>query len=283
MNTLLGKTAVITGSTRGIGLAMAQALAQAGAAVVVSSRTAQAVEEAVNELQAAGHRASGRPCDVAKLADVKALAEHAIAEFGGFDVWINNAGIAGPYGPTMGLPPERFVQVVQTNILGTYYGSWVAMNHFLQRGRGKLINLVGAGAKKPLPNQNAYGSSKTWVRTFTLALADEYKDTRIGIFAFQPGLVDTDLLRQVEVVPGAEERLKIFPTIIRMWANPPEVPAEKIVWLASPATDGKTGLEVRATGPLHFIGGALHEGWRRLTRQPSDTVQLTITPLKSAR
>ena len=282
MGLLQNKVAVITGSTRGLGLAIAVAYAQEGAAVVISSRTAPAVHTNVERLRAAGYQASGLACDVSEIDQVKALAEHAIAAFGRFDVWVNNAGITAPYGPTMGLSPDRFANVVKTNILGTYYGSWVAMQHFLPRDSGKLINLVGAGEKKPLPMQNAYGSSKTWVRTFTLALAKGYEDTAVGVFAFQPGLVDTDMLRQVDVVPGYEKRLKIFPTIIRMWANPPEVPAQKAVWLASSATDRRTGLEVKTDGAGHFIAGALQEGWRRLTRQSGDSVEITVTPVPSA-
>jgi NAD(P)-dependent dehydrogenase (short-subunit alcohol dehydrogenase family) len=278
---LTGKTAVITGSTRGLGLAMAEAYAAAGAAVVVSSRTASAVDQTVQRLRDAGFTASGLSCDVGETEQVKALADHAIAQFGHFDVWVNNAGLSGPYGPTMGLPMKRFLDVVRTNILGTYYGSWVAMQYFLAQGHGKLINVIGAGARKPAPMQSAYGSSKAWVRNFTLALAKEYKESGIGVFAFQPGLVDTDMLRSVEVVPGTEQRLAIFPTIISMWANPPQVPAKKALWLASPATDGKTGLEVRATGITHFVLGALKEGWRRVSGR-HEPVQLTITTLPDA-
>lgn len=279
MGKLSGKAAVITGSTRGLGLAIAKAYAQEGAAVVVSSRTAGAVNTVVRDLRAAGHQATGLAIDVAQVDQVKRLAEHAVATYGHFDVWINNAGVSAAYGPTMGVPMEQFVQVVQTNILGTYYGSWVAMQHFLASDRGKLINLIGAGARKPLPMQNAYGSSKAWVRTFTLALAKGYKQTGVGVFLFQPGLVDTDMLRQIDVVPGYEQRLNVFPTIIRMWSNPPETPADKAVWLASAATDGKSGLEVKANGAGHFIAGALHEGWRRLSRQPGPAIELAITPV----
>lgn len=172
-------------------------------------------------------------------------------------------------------------RVVRTNILGEYYGSWVALQHFLAQGRGgKLINLLGRGESGPVALQNAYASSKAWVRNFTLALAKEYKKTGIGIYTFQPGLVETDLLRKVEVVQGYERKLRIFSTIIRLWANAPSVPAEKAVWLASAATDGKTGLHVSVLTPGTQIAGLLRELRRLVQRQPprDTSIEITITP-----
>ena len=119
-----------------------------------------------------------------------------------------------------------------------------------------------------MPLQNAYASSKAWVRNFTLALAREYKKKGIGIYALNPGLVDTDLLRKVSVVRGYEKKLRVFSTIIRIWANPPSVPAEKAVWLASAATDGKTGLEVRVLTPGKQLAGVLRELRRLVLLQP---------------
>ena len=104
--------------------------------------------------------------------------------------------------------------------------------------------MLGFGAKGAAPFQNAYGSSKAWVRRFTQSLAQETKDSGVGVFAFSPGMVLTDLLTHVEVIQGSEPRLKNFPVVLRILAKPPEAVTEKAVWLASSATDGKTGLEV---------------------------------------
>ncbi len=106
------------------------------------------------------------------------------------------------------------------------------------------------------------------------------RKTGIGIYAFQPGLVETDLLRKVDVVQGYEQKLRIFSTIIRIWANPPSVPAEKAVWLTSAATDGKTGLEVRVLTPGKQIAGLLRELHRLVQRQPprDTSIEIKITP-----
>jgi NAD(P)-dependent dehydrogenase (short-subunit alcohol dehydrogenase family) len=279
MAELDGKVAVITGSSRGLGLAIAQAFAAAGAAVVLAARSQVAVDKAAGELVAAGRSATGLAVDVSRREQVEALAEHAVATFGRIDIWVNNAGTAGPYGPTMDTAPAAFEQVVNTNILGVYYGSHAAMRRLQAQGSGKLINMLGHGWKGPVPWQNAYSASKAWVRSFTLALAEETKTCGVGVFAFNPGMVLTELLTDVEVIEGSEERLKRFPTVVRMWARPPAVPAAKAVWIASAATDGKTGEIYNIMTTRAMLGGALREGMRGLfgQRPTAATEEASIT------
>jgi glucose 1-dehydrogenase len=279
---LKGKVAVITGGTRGLGLAIAEAYLREGAAVVIGSRAEKSVEAAVASLRTISDRATGRVCDVGILADVQALAQLAFDTFGHFDVWVNNAGISPGYGPTAHIPPQDFAAVIQTNILGTYYGSTVAMQHFLPRDSGKLINLLGNGDKSRRPLQNAYGSSKTWTRQFTLTVAKEYKASGVEVIAFNPGLVDTDLLRQPSAIRGYEKRLEALKTVIRLWANPPEIPAQKAVWLASSATDGRSGLEIQMIDPLTLVSGLVREGVRRLTGKRLPPVELQISVIEPA-
>jgi NAD(P)-dependent dehydrogenase (short-subunit alcohol dehydrogenase family) len=234
------------------------------------------VEAAVSQLRAAGHQACGAATDVTDLTQMQALPELACREFGRLDIWVNNAGVAGPYGPTIQVDPIKFLQVIQTNILGVYYGSIVAVKHFMDQGQGKLINLLGYGAKGAAPYQNAYGSSKAWVRRFTQSLAQETKNSGVGVFAFSPGMVLTDLLIHGEVIQGSEARLKNFPLVLRILAQPPEAVTEKAVWLASTATDGKTGLEVFTTSSTRMLLGALREGFRSFLRQPSPSIDLDM-------
>jgi NAD(P)-dependent dehydrogenase (short-subunit alcohol dehydrogenase family) len=270
MSVLTGKVAVITGGTRGLGLGMARAYAREGAKVVVASRDQSSVAKAIETLAGEGLPITGLACDVAEAARVSALAEHALHEHGHLDIWVNNAGLSGAYGPTALVPRQDFENVVRANILGVFNGSMTALQHFLPRGQGKLVNVMGMGSRSLAPMQNAYGSSKAWNRAFTLTLAREYKDSGVGIFAFSPGMVLTDLLLMPRVLDGFEGRLgRGYQTVLRVLARPPEVAAAKAVWIASPATDGKTGLEVRAGGMASILGRLLQELARRLAGRPA--------------
>lgn len=282
MGLLEGKIAVITGGSRGFGYAMAQAFAREGACVVLASRSKEAVEQAVADVVKTGAQAIGMPCDVGDLDQVRALSEHAITAFGRYDVWVNNAGLSAPYGPAADIPVSEFEKVVRTNILGVYYGSLIAIRYFLQNGGarrpfpGKVINILGEGATRPVPMQIGYAASKSWIRSFTLALAKENKNNGIGIFAFNPGLMETDLLQKVDVISGYQSRLAPLKTVMRMWGKPPELPARKAVWLASQATDDRTGLEIKELNFFRIVTGALREGSRRLLGQAGSDWEIEI-------
>lgn len=284
MGLLANKIAVITGSSRGLGLAMAHAFAAEGASVVLSSRSNAAVQKAVDAIRAAlpGAQVTGIACDSSDMAQVEALSEYAVKAFGRFDVWVNNAGLSPTYGPTVHIQPDEFIQTTQTNVLGTYYGSVVAMRHFLPRRAGKLVNIIGAGARGPAPMQSAYGSSKAWIRNFTLALAKEYNECGVGVYAFSPGMMTTEMLTDVRVVAGYEHLLKSFPMVVRALGKPPEVPARKAVWLASSATDGRTGLEVYSFNPATALVGFARESLRRLMGRPSPQPDPQLTKIPPA-
>lgn len=273
MHLLLGKVAVITGATRGFGLATARAYAREGAFVMVCSRSSDSVKDAIRLLKASGAQVQGLICDVSQREGVQALADAAVDAFGRFDIWVNNAALSAPYGPTMLVEPETYERVTRTNILGVYYGSRAALKHFLSRPEGatgtRLINILGRGSRGPTPFQNAYAPSKAWVQSFTLALAKEYTGSGVGIFGYNPGMMTTELLETPSVIEGHQDRLKVLPMILRMWAKPPEVPAEKMVWLASSAMEEKSGKVYGFMNPGNMLTGALKEGMRRLSgRQP---------------
>ena len=282
MALLDGKIAVITGSTRGFGLSMAHEFARQGAAVVVSSRSGSAVDLTVAGLQAAGGRSSGLACDVSQLEQVQSLADHALQTFGALDVWVNNAGLSAPYGPTVHIHPERFIQVTQANLLGTYHGSLVAMRHFLGRGGGKLINILGRGERGPQPMQNPYAASKAWVKSFTLALAEEYKDSGVGVYAFSPGMMDTDLLLDVEVVRGYEDRLKSLEAVVQALSQPPEIPARRAARLASAETDRRTGMVVRSLTTTGVIARMLRMAANRALKRSGRPLEIQIHAVDAA-
>lgn len=274
MGFLDGKAAVITGGSRGFGFAMAQAFLREGAMVCIAGRDLGRLEAALAELKTGG-RVAGLPADVSDLAQVERLAAFALETFGRLDIWVNNAGIAGPYGPTVDLDPGDFRRVVETNILGVYYGSRTSLRIFREQGSGKLINLLGHGADGPVPWQNAYASSKGWIKSFTMALAKETKDSAIGVYAYSPGMLKTELLTDIQVVEGSEKRLERFPAVVRILSNDLDRAADKAAWLASSATDGKTGLVVRSPGRLRMLAQAIT---RLAARQPDPAVQITRVP-----
>jgi NAD(P)-dependent dehydrogenase (short-subunit alcohol dehydrogenase family) len=231
-------------------------------------------------LKSNGAQVTGMACDVADIVQVEALANHAIQAFGQIDIWVNNAGLSAPYGPTAHIPSREFKSVIDTNITGTYNGSVVALRKMASQGHGKLINLLGRGDTGGVPFQNAYSASKVWVRNFTKSLAAEYKNSGIEIFGFNPGLVLTEMLSQVEAVSGFEEKLSVLPFITSMWGNTADVPAEKALWLASHASDGKSGQMVSVLTPGFMLRRALVTGLRKLLRLPVDMMELNISSVE---
>lgn len=274
---LSGKVAVITGSSRGLGLSMAQRFAREGAAVVISSRGQQACQQAAENLSRQGYAAAACACDVADPQQVEALADFSVRTFGRLDIWVNNAALSSAYGPTLAIDPREFERVTRTNILGTYYGSMAALRRFTAQGSGKLINLVGRGADHPAPFQNAYASSKIWVVWFTRALVKETRNHGVEVHLLNPGLMFTDLVGQVQAIEGFEDKLRPFETVLRMWGRPPELAAERALWLASAATDGRSGQYVNVLTPGVILSGLFREGLRRLFRRPQPGVDIHIT------
>lgn len=262
---LLNRTAVITGSTRGIGLIMAQALVAAGANVVVSSRSeTEAVCKQLAEQAKAAHpsepfgKVMGMTCDVTDLEQVEQLAAKSIEQFGQIDIWINNAGIASPYAPTLDIPSERWKSVVQTNLYGTYHGTTVALEHMLTRNQGKIVNVFGAGDQDSRVDKygymSAYATSKSAVRRFTLVMAEEYKQTPISILGLRPGLMATDLMTKIETLNDeAAQRLQGLNFALSLFTTPPEQIQATIVEMVSSATDGVSGKVYRCRVTLPTI------------------------------
>jgi len=275
---LNGKVAVITGASQGLGEKIARLFASEAAIVILAARNLLAVEKIASELSSMSFSACGCKCDVQDPKQVESLARFAIQKYGRIDIWVNNAGISGPYGRTFDLPVEKFMAVLQTNVVGIYNGSKTALRHFVPRCSGKLINILGRGDDSPVSMQNAYASSKIWIKSFTLALAKEYKDSRVGIFAYNPGLMDTDFLRMVEVIEGSEDRLKVMPFLIKNLASSPTHAAQKALWLASSATDGKTGLYVRNRSRLGMLLGLV----KKLSSRSKEPIELKIKTIPSA-
>ena len=273
---LAGRVAVITGSSRGLGFAMADLLGRHGAAVVLASRSDADVAAAVERLRARGIEASGRRCDVADFTDVELLREEALAH-GTLDIWVNNAGAPGVYGPTASTPVDDFARVVHTNILGTFHGARVALPVFLGQGHGDLVNMYGAGDRGPVALQNAYASSKRWVRQFTETLRAETRGTGVRVHGMNPGLVTTDLLGSVTSQQGYERRLSGLQVVVGLWGQTPDVAAQPLLLLVTSDAAEFRDL-TRTTLVVRGIRSLLTGRLRRRNRMPMDVTVLDAHP-----
>ncbi|MGH1573603.1 SDR family oxidoreductase [Methylobacterium sp. P31] len=197
-----GGTVVITGASSGIGWAAADAFAARGARVVLAARRASVLDDVVRALRAAGGEALAVPTDVTDPEAVEALAEAAIRAFGGIDVWINNAGV-GVFGPLLDAPLDLHRQTIAVNLLGALHGAYAMLPHFLDRGRGTLINTVSMGGWAPTPFAAAYTASKFGLRGFSASLRQELARHRdIHVCAVFPAIVDTPGLEHGANVTG---------------------------------------------------------------------------------
>lgn len=251
MKRLEGKVAVITGSTKGIGKAIAQKFLEEGAQVVISSRKQANLDDALASLHSSNVR--GKTCDVSKYDEVEQLLEFAIKEFGKLDVWINNAGVAEPYQKIVDAPLEAWYEPIEINLKGTYHGCRAALTYFLKQGRGKIINMTGAGSSEKKFDSTAcvsgYAATKAAIKRLTFSLAEEYKDTGIEIMLLNPGMVRTDILGTRQPTPEMQKRLDQFLIIQDIFAQPPSVAAELATKMASDWSNGKTGLFLSALSP----------------------------------
>lgn len=248
---LANRVAVITGGTRGIGRAIAAALGQAGAQVVISSSHAEAVERAATELRAQGVQCIGIPCDVSDLVQVQALLKQVLTTWSKVDIWVNNAGISGPFGYTLDVSPDVWERVLRVNLMGCYYGCITVLPHMLERRYGKIINLSGGGAQRAQRFLSAYSSSKAAIVRLSDALAREYKEQRfLSINVLEPGLVATDMLKQPEVVGAAGGALTSLPYVLRVMGTTAEEAAQLALRMASDETDGISG-KIFSVMPRH--------------------------------
>jgi 3-oxoacyl-[acyl-carrier protein] reductase len=188
---LNGKVAIVTGGTKGIGRAIAEALLREGMSVCIGARKEKEVEEAVGELSGIGEgRATGAVCDVREAEEVAALFEHAVAEFGGVDVLVNNAGI-GIFGRVEDLSVEDFRAVLETNLFGVFYACHEAIPQMKKRGGGYIINISSLAGTNAHPQMSAYNASKFGLNGFSEALMQEVRHDGIKVSYIMPGSVNT--------------------------------------------------------------------------------------------
>lgn len=189
---LAGKRAVVTGAGKGIGRSIALALAEAGADVVVSARTASDLEQLTREIQALGHRALAVTCDVTDGEQVQAMAKTALEGLGGIDILINNAGNAGSH-KLINHPDELWHRMLAVNLTSVYYVSKAFLPTLVEQRSGRIINIASIASRVGSRYIAAYTASKHGVLGLTRALATEMLPYNITVNAICPGYVDTPL------------------------------------------------------------------------------------------
>ncbi|MCC5795183.1 MAG: SDR family oxidoreductase [Chromatiales bacterium] len=247
------QTIVITGSTRGIGKGLAVEFLKRGHQVVVTGRSQEAVDRAVEELSPNGP-VIGRPCDVRDFDAVQAVWDAGVERFGRIDMWINNAAVATENRLTAELDPKQIAATVDTNLTGTMFGTRVALAGMLkQGGRGRIYMFEGFGSNGMMrPGLATYGATKRALRYYTAAVAAECKDTPVLIGSLSPGIVVTDLLiySSKNEDPAKWEKSKRFLNIlgdtvdvVTPWLAEQALASEKqgamIAWLTTAKSMGR--------------------------------------------
>lgn len=184
------KRAIVTGSTKGIGLAIAEELVRAGCHVAISSRTAKEVDETVDRLGKAGPTVVGKSCDVGDPDQVRDLVSFAVQRLGGLDILINNAGV-GLFKPVADMSPREWRTVIRTNLDGVFYGCHHALPELKRSGDGFIINISSLAGKNAFPGGAAYNASKFALTGFSEALMQEVRYDEVRVAYVMPGSVDT--------------------------------------------------------------------------------------------
>lgn len=262
-----GKVVVITGSTRGIGRAMAEACGDAGATVVVSSRTQSDVAATVAALRERGVDASGVPCDVSDPVALERLLAHAVESHGGVDVWVNNAGISLGLRTHIDTTPAEIESIVDINLVGTMVASRMLVPYFVERGGGVLINVSGRGGRGDAAAYTAaYAATKAGVMVFTRSLAAEHKDDPVSILVFMPGMVDTDFYGAgMAVTPGLEPIVDNIRIVLEAIGTPMEAVGPALVEAACTVPGTGTGRVHRAGSAMRGMFGGFKLTWARIS------------------
>lgn len=245
---LEGRKALVVGADSGIGLACAQAIAEAGADLVMAGLNAEAGAQLASELAGkSGTKVHFLTADVREEDQVKAMVDEAASLLGGIDIAMNNAGIPGPSCAIQDIPTEDFDRLFAINVRGAWLGMKYEIPHMLAGGKGSIINLASTAALTGLGFVAAYAATKHAVAGLTKSAALELAQSNIRVNAIAPGPVDTNLMRtmraariEVSKGPGAVVPMGRF-------ADPDEM-AGAVIWLASDASSYVTGAIVSLDG-----------------------------------
>lgn len=249
---LTGKVAVITGSSRGIGKAVAFQMAEAGAKVVISSRKLEACEQVASELKAAGKDAISIACNVSVKSDLQRLVDETRQTWGRIDILVCNAATNPVYGPSINISEEAFDKIMSTNVKSIFLLCNMVLPEMAERKDGAIIIISSIVAVRGSSVLGAYAISKAAEAQLARNLAVEWGPSNIRINAIAPGLIKTDFARALwenEKLLKQQEML----TPLRRMGEPDDI-AGIAVFLASPAGRYVTGQYIPADGGATIFG-----------------------------
>ena len=275
-NVLQGRTAIITGASQGLGLAIAMQYVEAGASVIICARDEGMLSDAVDVLKRSGSDDQGifhMVGDVAESESVDALIDFAIDKMGRINILVNNAGIYGPKGPTGSVDWVQWVQALNVNLLGSVLRCRGVITHMKRQGYGKIVQLSGGGATNPLPNLSSYAVSKAGIVRFIETLAIEAADYAIDANAIAPGALNTRMLDEILVSDPEPVGKEFYARALQQKASGGaglEKGASLAVFLGSAASDGITGKLI----------SAIWDPWEELDRYKADLEDSDIYTLR---
>lgn len=193
MTELIGKAAVITGASRGIGAATAKQLAERGVSVVLAARTFKDIEIVSADIRRAGGSAETIACDVTRYSDVHAAVEKCRTAFGSVDILVNNAGVIDPIARITDSDPDAWNQVVDVNLKGVYHGLRAALPVMQAQGSGTIVNISSGAATSALEGWSHYCATKAAVLSLTKCAHKEYSEQGVRVVGLSPGTVATDM------------------------------------------------------------------------------------------
>jgi NAD(P)-dependent dehydrogenase (short-subunit alcohol dehydrogenase family) len=242
------KVALVTGAGSGLGLATAQAFAQAGASIVLADSNERSVHSAAERLRARGYTALPIQCDVADDVQVEAMIRETLEKFGRLDAAYNNAGVQNELAETADTTREDYDRVMGVNLRGVWSSMRAELQHMRRQGSGAIVNCSSLGGLVGGAGRGIYHAAKHGVIGFTKSAALEYAAQGIRINAVCPGLIQTAMSDQM-VAAGQGEALKAMEKNIPMArVGRPEEVAQAVLWLCSDASSYVTGQSISVDG-----------------------------------
>jgi 3-oxoacyl-[acyl-carrier protein] reductase len=253
MDSLAGRVAIVTGSSTGIGAAVALELAAAGAAVVVNSRRHERAEPVASQIESSGGRAIAVAADVRDSVQVAALVRAALDELGGLDILVNNAG-AGFIAPSEELAEADWRRLIELDLTAPFLCAQAAARHMLAAGGGVIVNIASALGHTAMPGRAAYAAAKHGLVGLTKVLGTEWAGRGVRCVAISPGYVATELVQENMRRGSFDERDIERRTPLGRLATPQEV-ARVVAFVASDAASYITASHVLVDGGWVGYGG----------------------------